>query len=85
MDLGFTAKEQRDIFSSRGKALEINTEVHFIDAPKGVRKKRIEKRNIEKDPAVYAFEVTDMMFNFMEPKFEAPDKEELKFGCVVNA
>ena len=35
-----------------------------------VRKKRVEKRNTEKDPSVYSFEVTEFMFNFMEPRFE---------------
>ena len=34
---------------------------------------------------MYAFEVTDMMFDFMEPIFETPDKEELRGGRVVNA
>jgi predicted kinase len=85
LDLGFITKAQRDEFSNRAKALDINVEIHYLDAPKEVRKKRIEKRNIEKDPTVYAFEVTDMMFNFMEQKFEAPNQEELKYGCKVTA
>ncbi|NKB35527.1 MAG: AAA family ATPase [Pseudomonadales bacterium] len=85
LDLGFTTKIQRDLFISRAKLLDINAEVHYLDVPKDIRKKRIENRNMEKDPAVYAFEVTDMMFNFMEPKFEAPSQEELKYGCKVNA
>jgi hypothetical protein len=45
---------------------------------------RIKKRNSEKDPRVFAFEVTDMMFNFMEPRFEAPDQDELVNGLRVN-
>lgn len=85
LDLGFTTKEQRDVFSNRAKELGINAEIHYLDAPKDIRKKRIEKRNLEKDPSVYAFEVTDMMFNFMEPRFEVPSQEELKHGCTVNA
>ena len=85
LDLGFTTKAQRDIFSNRARELDINPEIHYLDAPKDTRKQRIDKRNTEKDPSVYAFEVTDMMFNFMEPKFEAPDQEELKNGCKVNA
>ena len=85
LDLGFTTKEQRDVFSNRAKALGINAEIHYLDATKDIRKKRIEKRNIEKDPSVYAFEVTDMMFNFMEPRFEVPSQKELKYGCKVNA
>lgn len=85
LDLGFTTKAQRDVFSSRARGLDINSEIHYLDAPKDIRKKRIEKRNVEKDPTVYAFEVTDMMFNFMEPKFEVPSQAELEYGCKVNA
>jgi len=85
LDLGFTTKEQRDIFANRARELGIAPEVHYLDASKGIRKQRVDKRNTEKDPAVYSFEVTDMMFNFMEPRFEIPDDEELKNGCKVNA
>ena len=85
LDLGFTTKTQRDLFSDRAKELGINSEVHYLDAPKDVRKKRVEKRNAEKDSNVYSFEVTDLMFNFMEPRFETPDEEELINGCKVNA
>ena len=84
LDLGFTTKEQREIFSNRAKELKIDPEIHYLDAPKEIRKKRVEKRNTEKDPSVYSFEVTDMMFNFMEPRFEVPDQEELKNGCKIN-
>lgn len=84
LDLGFTSKAQRDTFNELAKELDINPEIHYLDAPKNVRKKRINKRNQEKDPTVFSFEVSDFMFNFMESKFEIPDKEELKNGCKVN-
>ena len=85
MDLGFTTKDQRAVFVERAKALGINAEVHYLDAPADVRRKRVEKRNNEKDPTVYSFDVDDMMFDFMEPRFEIPDAEELKYGCTVSA
>lgn len=84
LDLGFTTKEQRDVFTDRARALGVNPEVHYLNADTDVRKHRVDKRNQEKDPSVYAFEVTDMMFEFMEPRFEVPDEEELKYGCKVN-
>lgn len=84
LDLGFSTKAQRSVFSARAKVLNIFSEIHYLDAPKDIRKKRIEKRNADKDPSVYAFEVTDVMFNFMEPHFEIPDHQELKNGCKVN-
>ena len=83
LDLGFTTKAQRDFFSTRSTKLSVNSEIHYLYAHKDTRKQRVDKRNLEKDPAVYTFEVTDMMFDFMEPRFEAPDKEELKNGCKV--
>ncbi|GLS92122.1 hypothetical protein GCM10007916_31920 [Psychromonas marina] len=84
LDLGFTTKAQRDIFTDRARELGITPEVHYLNAEKNIRKLRVDKRNAEKDPTVYAFEVTDMMFDFMEPRFEVPDKAELKNGLKVN-
>ena len=84
LDLGFTTKEERKHFFDLSKGLNIEPEIHYLDASKDIRKKRIEKRNIEKDPSIYSFEVNDMMFNFMEPKFEIPDQKELENGCKVN-
>ena len=85
LDLGFTTKEQRGHFSALAKELDIEPEVHYLSAPKDVRKKRVEQRNVEQDPDVYSFEVTDFMFNFMEPKYEIPDEQELANGRVINA
>lgn len=85
LDLGFTTKEQRSRFAALSKELAIEPEVHYLSAPKDVRKKRVEKRNVEKDPSVYSFEVTDFMFNFMEPKYEIPDDQELANGRVIDA
>ncbi len=84
LDLGFTTKAQRQVFADKSSTLGIPAEVHYLSAPADIRKKRVEKRNAEKDPKVYAFEVTDVMFNFMEPRFEIPDKKELEHGCVVT-
>ena len=83
LDLGFTTKEQREHFFERARSLNIQAELHYLDAPKDVRKKRVEQRNSDKDPSVYSFEVNNMMFNFMEPRFEAPDQEELKGGLKI--
>lgn len=85
LDLGFTTRELRDIFANRARELGISAEIHYLDAPTAVRKQRVEKRNAEKDPALYAFEVTDSMFTFMEPRFEVPGQEELVNGLKVTA
>lgn len=84
LDLGFTTKEQRAIFIASGNRFDISPEVHYLNASATTRKARIEKRNNEKDPDVYAFDVTDEMFDFMEPRFEIPDAEELKHGRKIE-
>ncbi len=83
LDLGFTSKALRDIFFTRAEKLSLLPEVHYLDAPRDIRKQRVDKRNFEKDPVVYAFEVNDAMFNFMEPRFEIPTEEELRNGRKV--
>jgi len=85
LDLGFTTQEQRTLFTEKAGELSINAEIHYLKAPKEIREERVKKRNREKDPSVYAFEVTSMMFNFMEPKFEIPTEVELKYGKTINA
>ncbi|WP_394252652.1 AAA family ATPase [Vibrio profundi] len=83
LDLGFTTKAQRDIFVEKASALNIKAEIHYLDAATETRRRRVAKRNGEKDPNVYSFEVTDMMFDFMEPKFEVPGDYELENGLKV--
>jgi len=83
LDLGFTTKAQRVTFSDLARELNINSELHYLDAPKSVRKKRVDKRNTEQDSSVYSFDVTDFMFDFMEPRFEIPDQDELRHGCKI--
>lgn len=83
LDLGFTTKEQRNLFADKARAMGLKPEIHFLDAPSEERKKRVAKRNFEKDPKVYSFEVTDFMFDFMEPRFEVPQEDELEQAISV--
>ncbi|KAF7786433.1 hypothetical protein PRUB_a0994 [Pseudoalteromonas rubra] len=85
LDLGFTTKTQRDLFVGKASELDIRAEIHYLDAQKDIRRKRVAKRNVEMDPKVYSFEVTNMMFDFMEPKFEVPTDSELENGCKVSS
>lgn len=84
LDLGFTTKEQRSVFVDRGTELNIKSEIHYLNVESEIRRQRVKKRNQEKDPSVYAFEVTETMFNFMETMYEVPDADELKHGLTVK-
>lgn len=48
-----------------------------------VRKERVVKRNIEKGET-YSFEVTPMMFDFMEKEFQRPTDDELERAIIVE-
>lgn len=85
LDLGFTERASRQDFVERAGAVSVMAELHYLDAPTDVRRERVRKRNLERDPAVYAFEVTEQMFAFMEPRFEVPDAAELQGGRTVIA
>ncbi|MGJ3245558.1 MAG: AAA family ATPase [Elainellaceae cyanobacterium] len=80
LDLGFTTKAQRSMFFDLANAIGASSELHYLSAPVKIRKARVKQRNIDKDPDLYSFEVTDFMFDFMEPKFEIPDESELQNG-----
>lgn len=84
LDLGFTEKAQREVFAQRARALGIVPQVHYLRAPLAVRRARVSKRNAERDPDVYAFDVTEEMIEFMEPRFEVSDEAELEHGRVVD-
>jgi predicted kinase len=84
LDLGFTTKAQRSTFVERAKRLGVAAEVHYLEAPTTLRRKRVERRNREKDPRVFSFEVTRQMFDFMEPRFERPSAEEMQNGKRIE-
>lgn len=83
LDLGFTTKAQRSIFVDLANKIGLNSEIHYLSASAELRRERVKKRNQEKNPELYSFEVSDFMFNFMEPKFEVPDENELKGGKKI--
>ena len=83
LDLGFTKMESRRNF--RDLACQIGAEIrlHVLDAPHAVRKERVMGRNIEKGET-FSFEVTPMMFDFMEKEFQRPTDEELGHAVIVQ-
>lgn len=84
LDLGFTTGAQRAKHRRLAEDLGAEVRVHFLDVPVAIRRARVDKRNKERDPAVFAFEVTRTMFDFMEPRFERPTAAELRGGKHVQ-
>ena len=83
LDLAFTKKAKRDLFKKLANEQNIPTQVHFINAPHSIRRKRVLDRNIEKGDT-FSFEVTPGMFDFMETEFERPTEKELIDAIIIN-
>ena len=49
LDLGFTTKEQRGHFAALSKELDVDPEVHYLSAPKDVRKKNKQDSQLKKE------------------------------------
>lgn len=83
LDLGFTSRKDRDRFKALGKSVNVDTEIHYLQAPIVVRKRCVKQRNADKNPSLYSFEITDFMFDFMEGEFEPPVASELVNGRTI--
>lgn len=82
LDLGFTKLESRKKFRRLAEGIGADTHLHVLDAPHAVRKERVMKRNIDRGET-FSFEVTPMMFDFMEKEFQRPTEEELSQARLV--
>jgi len=83
LDLGFAKEQRRMAFYAFAKAQQIPLQIHFLDVPKGVRKKRVVKRNTEKGET-FQFEVSESDFEFMESWFERPNAEEIENAQIIT-
>lgn len=50
LDLGFTTMDQRQHFYDKAKDINITTELHYLNAPKAIRKDRKKKEIWKKTP-----------------------------------
>lgn len=82
LDLGFTKVESRKNFRRLAADIGAEVQIHVLDAPYPVRKERVRKRNLEKGET-FSFEVTPMMFDFMEKEFQPPTEDELSLALTV--
>jgi len=83
LDLGFMKLEKRQLFISLARDNNISTQLHYINAPHSIRRRRVLERNIEKGET-FSFEVTPGIFDFMEKEFENPNKQELANAILID-
>jgi len=84
LDLGFMKVVSRTEFMDSARASTLPSQLHFIDAPHDIRRRRVLSRNSEKGET-FSFEVTPDMFDFMETQFQRPTDTELSTALVLTS
>ena len=75
LDFGFWAKEERENFRKRAKALGVNFKIHYMDVPIKELHKRLEKRNKK---ASGTFIIPKEEMDTFISTFQPPAPEELR-------
>ena len=83
LDLGSMQAADRATLRDWAAAQGHRVQDHFVHAPAEVRAQRVRTRNATRGET-FSFEVTPMMFAFMEQRFEPPVGAELHAAAVVD-
>ncbi|MDP4133211.1 MAG: ATP-binding protein [Bacillota bacterium] len=75
LEIGFGDIKSREYYHKWGSSQGARVYVHYLDVPVETRRERVRKRNSEKG-ATFSFEVTDEMFDYVEPLFVPPSDIE---------
>ena len=76
LDLGFMRVSDRNRFIDSSNAASREFKLHYVTASHAIRRTRVLNRNTERGET-FAFEVTPMMFDFMEKQCQSPTETEL--------
>lgn len=76
LDFGFWAREEREDYRLRAKALGARSEVHFLDAPKNELLRRLAVRNSQ--PSQKAFYISEEQMMPWIASFQRPMPDELE-------
>lgn len=76
LDFGFWAREEREDYRSRARALGASSEVHFLDVPPEELLRRLALRNAE--ASLTAFRIPEQMMLPWIAFFQEPTPDELE-------
>lgn len=76
LDFGFWAREEREDYRSRAKALGASSEVHYLDVPAEELMRRLAARNAQSSPS--SFVIPEEMMKPWIAFFQRPTPDELE-------
>jgi predicted kinase len=84
LDLGFMKAASRAEFLALAHQSGLTPKLHYLTAPRAIRRERVLARNLKKGDT-FSFEgVTPVIFDFMEREFEIPSEIELMDAECIN-
>jgi predicted kinase len=85
LDIGLTRADSRARFVSLAREAGLSVRVHFVDAPREERWRRVQARNGEmRERRQLPFDVTREMFDFVESMWEPPTDAEMRAFDVLR-
>lgn len=76
LDFGFWAREEREDYRSRAKAVGASSEIHFLDVPADELMRRLSVRNSQSSPT--SFHIPEEMMEPWIALFQRPTSDELE-------
>lgn len=76
LDFGFWAREEREDYRSRAKALGASSEIHFLDVPTDELMRRLTARNLQSSPS--NFYISEEMMKPWINFFQRPTSDEIE-------
>lgn len=75
LEIGLIRRVEREAFYGRVGEAHIPLTVYLLDAPRAVRRARVERRNVEEGPT-FSMVVPPAIFEFASDRWEPPDDVE---------
>lgn len=82
LELGLVQRAARQAFYERVDAAGHELRVYLLDAPREVRRERVQRRNAEQG-ATFSMVVNDEVFEQASDAWEAPDEQEIAERAIV--
>lgn len=75
LEIGLIRRAEREAFYARVEAAHIPLSVYLLDAPRAVRRARVQRRNVDEGPT-FSMVVPPAIFEFASDRWEPPDDAE---------
>lgn len=87
LEIGLIRREERERFYQRLESRQLDYTVYVVDAPREIRRERVQRRNDERGDT-FSMVVPDDIFEMASDLWEPPDEDEArgrKFSFITSS